>query len=236
MQVTASVAAHGLGAPDASGRRRPAPVEGSSYCPDADTVILAIGQVPDLAFRPDDCAVTRQGNLAYDPETLETGRAGVFAAGDAATGPRSAIEAVAMGHRAAESIHRFLSGEAVGRAAHRPEGWWRSSAAVWPNAADGAVARNAPAWRSAPWKARIGDFGRWPSGSPRSRPAPGGALPRLRRMLRGYRCVDACKPGAIDALRETHEIEVGAVILAPGFVSLTPGKSTSWATAALPMW
>jgi heterodisulfide reductase subunit A-like polyferredoxin len=212
-----------LGAPDASGRRRPVPVEGSSYCLDADTVILAIGQVPDLAFLPDDCAVTRQGNLAYDPETLETGRAGVFAAGDAATGPRSAIEAVAMGHRAAESIHRFLSGEAVELVPRiAPEevvALERSEVAQ--TLADGAVARN-PRARMAerPVEVRIGDFNEVALGFTEEQ-----ARAEAERCLdcgvcsECYRCVDACKPGAIDhALRETHsEIEVGAVILAPGF-------------------
>ena len=212
-----------LGEPDASGRRRPVPIEGSNYTMDADTVILAIGQQPDLAFLPGDCQVTRQGNLAYDAETLAMTRAGVFAAGDAATGPRSAIEAVGMGHRAAESIHRYLSGEEVELvpriAPEQVVALDRSEVAK--GLADGTIARNPRAHMAErPVEERVRDFGEVALGFTEEE-----ALAEAGRCLdcgvcsECYRCVEACKPGAVDhALRETYsDVEVGAVILAPGF-------------------
>ena len=101
-----------LGEPDASGRRRPIPVEGSEFTIDVDMVIPAIGQAPDLGFvGPDDLEVTRWGTLAVDPDTLTIGLPGVFAGGDAVSGPATAIKAIAAGKRAARSIHRYLQGE-----------------------------------------------------------------------------------------------------------------------------
>ena len=98
-----------LGEPDESGRRRPAPIPGSEFTLNVDTVIISIGQRPDLAPLTD-VEATRWGTLAADPDTLATPLQGVFAGGDAVTGPATAIEAMAAGKRAAESIHRYLRG------------------------------------------------------------------------------------------------------------------------------
>ncbi|MHC4136697.1 MAG: FAD-dependent oxidoreductase [Planctomycetota bacterium] len=77
---------------------------------EADLVILAIGQQPDLGFlTPEDgVEATPAGTIRVDPETLATTAAGVFAGGDAAFGPRNLIDAVANGKRAARSIQEFL--------------------------------------------------------------------------------------------------------------------------------
>jgi heterodisulfide reductase subunit A len=101
-----------LGEPDESGRRRPIPVEGSAFVLEVDMVIPAIGQMPDLGFMGQSALqVTRRGTLAADPDTLATGEPGVFAGGDAISGPATAIEAIAAGKQAAVSIHRYLQGE-----------------------------------------------------------------------------------------------------------------------------
>ncbi|MGB9722603.1 MAG: FAD-dependent oxidoreductase [Chloroflexia bacterium] len=101
-----------LGAPDESGRRQPEPIPGTEHILPADTVIFAIGQAVGLSFIPPDSriGVTRARTIDADLRTLATGRPGVFAAGDAVTGTAFVIEAVAAGHRAAESIHRYLQG------------------------------------------------------------------------------------------------------------------------------
>jgi heterodisulfide reductase subunit A len=109
-----------LGEPDASGRRRPLPIEGSEFVLPVDVVIPAIGQAPDLAFiREGALQVTRRGTLAADPDTLATEVEGVFAGGDAVSGPATAIEAIAAGKRAAASIHRYLQGEELAGPAER---------------------------------------------------------------------------------------------------------------------
>ena len=111
-----------LGEPDESGRRRPLPVQDSEFVLDVDMVIPAIGQTPDLGFMAhDSLPVTRWDTLAADPDTLATGIPGMFAGGDAVSGPDTAIKAIAAGKRAAESIHRFLQGEEVAR----PDGGMR---------------------------------------------------------------------------------------------------------------
>jgi NADPH-dependent glutamate synthase beta subunit-like oxidoreductase/NAD-dependent dihydropyrimidine dehydrogenase PreA subunit len=96
---------------DEAGRFAPRYVPGTVARMYADTVILAIGQQPDLGFlRPDDGIVlTPQGFVRVDPETLATSAPGIFAAGDVAYGPKNLIEVVADGHRAARGIHGFLS-------------------------------------------------------------------------------------------------------------------------------
>jgi thioredoxin reductase/ferredoxin len=98
---------------DASGRFNPVLEPGTEKVFDADTVILAIGQAPDLGFLGKDLPLElrRDGTIAVDAETLATSQPGVFAGGDVAFGPRDVIHAVADGHRAAESIHRFLAAE-----------------------------------------------------------------------------------------------------------------------------
>ena len=97
---------------DDDGRFNPVFDESKTMVIEADSVILAIGQQPDFSFLGEDdhIELTRAGTLKIDPETLATTAPGVFAGGDAAFGPRIAIEAVANGKLAAQSIHSFLSG------------------------------------------------------------------------------------------------------------------------------
>jgi heterodisulfide reductase subunit A len=102
-----------LGEPDGSGRRHPAPIAGSEFELDADTVVFAVGQalVEDFA---QGCAGLElcDGQIRVDRETMMTTRPGVFAGGDAASqGYFTAIEAVAAGRRGAAAIHNHLRGE-----------------------------------------------------------------------------------------------------------------------------
>ncbi|MDO8094383.1 MAG: FAD-dependent oxidoreductase [Candidatus Brocadiales bacterium] len=99
-----------LGEPDASGRKRPIPIEGSNFILDVDTVIPAVSQAPDLSFLGKDVTleVSKWDTLVVNPETLETNQPGIFTGGDFVTGPRVLIEAIAQGHTAAQSIHGYL--------------------------------------------------------------------------------------------------------------------------------
>jgi heterodisulfide reductase subunit A-like polyferredoxin len=104
-----------LGAPDASGRRRPIAIEGSRFTIDVDTVILAIGQSPDLALLPEDSRfqVSPRGTLVVDGKSLATSMPGVFAGGDAVLGPATVVQAIAAGHRAAIAIDSYLRDEMI---------------------------------------------------------------------------------------------------------------------------
>jgi formate dehydrogenase (NADP+) beta subunit len=97
---------------DAQRRFNPTFVPGTELAMAADTVVLAIGQACDLSFlKPEDgVAVTARGTLQVDPKTLATTSPGIYAGGDAAFGPRIAIEAIADGKRAAASMHSYLRG------------------------------------------------------------------------------------------------------------------------------
>jgi NADPH-dependent glutamate synthase beta subunit-like oxidoreductase len=79
---------------------------------EANSVILAIGQRSDFSFlrEEDGVRITPSGTVQIDPQTLATTAPGIFAGGDAAFGPRIAIEAVANGKTAARSIHEYLGG------------------------------------------------------------------------------------------------------------------------------
>jgi NADH-quinone oxidoreductase subunit F len=97
---------------DRSGRRTPAPMEGSEYVLDVDMVIEAIGQRPDTSFlKNGSIEKAKGGTIVVDPRTLATARSGIFAGGDAASGPATVVEAIAAGQRAASSIKRYLEGK-----------------------------------------------------------------------------------------------------------------------------
>jgi NADPH-dependent glutamate synthase beta subunit-like oxidoreductase len=100
-----------LGEPDASGRRRPVAVEGSQFEVALDTIIPAIGQRSELSFIPEGDAIktTSWGTIVVDTDTLATGRSGVFAGGDCVDGPGIAIQAIASGKKAAQSIVNYLT-------------------------------------------------------------------------------------------------------------------------------
>ncbi len=104
-----------LGEPDASGRRRPVPIEGSEFTQEIDTVILAIGYWPDpfLGERTEDLATHKWGLVVAEEAVGATTREGVFAAGDNVHGPDLIITAIASAHRAAESIDAYLNGRSI---------------------------------------------------------------------------------------------------------------------------
>ena len=110
-----------LGEPDASGRRRPVPVEGSEFEVKADIVLAAIGQKTDVNFIDDinryaeggELKINRWGDIDADRHTLQTGIPGVFAAGDGVTGPATLIEAIAQAKVASRSCDQYLRGEEI---------------------------------------------------------------------------------------------------------------------------
>lgn len=102
---------------DEAGRFRPQFDENDKRIVDADTVILAIGQAPDLSFvTPEDgVTVTPAGTLKIDPVTLETGIPGLFAGGDAAFPPSLLITCAQHGKIAARGIDAYLRGKPLGQ-------------------------------------------------------------------------------------------------------------------------
>jgi formate dehydrogenase major subunit len=108
----------GLGEPDASGRRRPMPIEGSEFEVPVDYILAAIGQKTIVEFVDEvngstklgELKLTKWGDIDADSVTLQTGVKNIFAAGDGVTGPATLIQAIAQAKIASRSCHQYLSG------------------------------------------------------------------------------------------------------------------------------
>ena len=100
------------------GRAVWAPVPDSDAEIPASTVLVAVGEEPDPSILPEGAGieVSAFAGIVADPRTLATGHAGVFAGGDVVSGPKTIIDAVASGRRAAGAIHEYLSGARDGEA------------------------------------------------------------------------------------------------------------------------
>jgi NADH-quinone oxidoreductase subunit F len=95
------------------------PIAGSEAELEATTILVAIGEEPDPSILPPGTGIeiSAWAGIVADPRTAATGRAGVFAGGDVVSGPKTIIDAVASGRRAAGAIHEFLAGVPDGEAA-----------------------------------------------------------------------------------------------------------------------
>lgn len=100
---------------DAFGRIQPVTIEGSEFTLDADTVVFATGQKPDLRFISGGAGLelNEAGLLDCDPEILMTAREGLFVAGDMVTGKGSVIDAMASGRKAALAVDNMLQGRGL---------------------------------------------------------------------------------------------------------------------------
>jgi glutamate synthase (NADPH/NADH) small chain len=103
-----------LGEPDESGRRRPVPIEGTEFTVEADIACLALGYWPDstIGDTTPNLETHKWGLIIADSETGATSREGLFAGGDAVTGPDLVVTAMAAGRRSAEAIHAYIQEEA----------------------------------------------------------------------------------------------------------------------------
>ncbi|MGB4223116.1 MAG: FAD-dependent oxidoreductase, partial [Syntrophorhabdus sp.] len=111
-----------LGKFDKSGRRSPHVIEGSGFTIDADMVIAAIGQLPDLSYlNGEGIKVTNNNTVEVDKYTLSAGKEGFYAAGDNVRGPASVVEAVADGKKAAMAIDVHFGGDGLAPNAFRDE-------------------------------------------------------------------------------------------------------------------
>ena len=101
-----------LGEPDASGRRRPIPIEGSEFELDVDMVIMSLGTSPNPLIRSTTPGLetNKKGGIIVDENEMST-RENVFAGGDAVTGAATVILAMGAGKKAAEAIDRKLQGK-----------------------------------------------------------------------------------------------------------------------------
>jgi len=210
---------------DGDGRFNPAYDENERTTIDADTVIVAIGQSLDGETAGTFGLDTGRGRLEADPVTLETPIEGIFAGGDAVSGPASVIEAVAAGKRAAESIMRYLNGENL-HGGRFEDSLDPVPEELHPETKDVEKAARAAAGELPP-EERIGNFEEVELCFTEE-----DALAECERCLNCAlcsecgECVETCEQKAIDhSMKErTVTLEVGSVILAPGFEEFQAGK------------
>ena len=214
-----------LGEPDASGRRRPIPVEGSEFDIPCDGLVAAIAQAPEISFLDPDhgLEITRWGTFQVDEQTLATNRPGIFAGGDAAAGPGALIEGIAAGRRGALSIDRYLRDVPLLTPRELTP---LPTAELSHDEIEAMVSRGEVDLASrietpkAPVADRVGDFREVELCLSEEQ-----ALAEAERCLscglcsECYQCVLACKAHAIDHQQAPYEetVEVGAVVLAPGY-------------------
>ncbi|MGA1794409.1 MAG: FAD-dependent oxidoreductase [bacterium] len=214
-----------LGEPDSSGRRRPIPIEGSEFAIEADTVIPSVSQAPALTFLGErhGFEISERGTLVVDEETLATNKPGIFAGGDAATGPRTAIEAIAAGKKAAIFMDRYIRGVDLkeGRAVEQTPVDTSQLARLLKGMEQ--VGRQETL--QIPIKERLAGFREVDRGFDEET-----AVRESERCLNCGGCSEcrvcetACEADAIlhDQKEEEVEIEVGAILLAPGYHIFDP--------------
>ena len=225
--------------PDTTGRRKFIPIEGSEFFIEADHVIVAIGQEPDLDFLGEDASgieVSRWNLLVVNPETLQTSVPEVFAGGDVITGPATVIEAVEAGKRAAHYMDKFLQGEQL------PEEWIDEPpiGENWVEISEDEPVRKRLSVQNLPTEKAISGFD-----EVALLPSDEEAKEEASRCLNCggccecYQCVDACKAEAVTL--KTHlqqpvevSIDVGSVILAPGFKPFDPSQFDTYSYASFP--
>jgi heterodisulfide reductase subunit A-like polyferredoxin len=223
---------------DTTGRRRPIPIEGSEFFIEADYIIPAIGQEPDLGnlASAQGLNVSKWNLLEVNPETLQTNIPDIFAGGDVISGPATVIEAVEAGQRVAKYIAKYLQGEELPTE-------WQDEPPMGTN------------WVAPPKDEPVKDRLKIPT-LPVEKRISGfeevnlcadevSARQEADRCLNCggccecYQCVAACEAEAVTLdthaqQEETTTIHVGSVILAPGFQPFDPSKFDNYNYASHP--
>ena len=217
-----------LGQPDASGRRKPVPIEGATFEMPVDMIVPAIGQeAAQEALAACGVKTSRWGTIEVNEVTYETSRPGVFAGGDVHTGPWIAIEAVGGGIEAAESIDRYLKGEDM--AAGRTEG--QEAHKRWAEIPKDEEGAPREVMAALPAEYTCSCFDEISQGYTEEQ-----AQREADRCLNCgvcsecMQCVEACQAGAVDHSQkpEIEELKVGAVVLAPGFKPFDAGEKPEY--------
>ncbi len=222
---------------DEAGRFSPVVRPDSERVMAADSVVVAIGQAVDwdLLSAADGLLETRAGFLRIDPDTMATNVKRIFAGGDVVSGPDVAVQAIVAGHRAATSIDRFLHGEDLRdeRDVASPALAPGELAPVPPGKKDRQPRVHA---RVLPVADRIRDFSEVELGYTEEE-----AIAEAKRCLHCTVCSEcrecekACGAEAIDhaQVEEVVELNVGAVVVAPGFEPYDPDQRAELGSARL---
>ena len=228
-----------LGEPDSSGRRRPIPIPDSEFDLEVDQIAAAIGQRPDISCLENLTGIdfTKRSTIETDSISYATNRKGVFAGGDCQSGPWIVIGAVAAGKEVAISIERYLNGEDL--EADRAPKKIDENFEYRPIPETESPKQRAKE-RELPVEERKGNFKEVELGLTEEE----GRKEAERCINCSYccecfQCVKACGAGAVTL--ETHAqqkeeeiLDVGAVVLAPGFNPYNPKGLDNYGYGLLP--
>lgn len=220
---------------DEEGRFSPTYFEDQLSTQDCDVVIMAIGQKTNLSFLTDEDKVDlNRGLIAADPDTFATSREGVFAGGDVVSGPYIAIAAVAAGMAAAESIDRYLNGQDLKKDRQFPlrpieDGTWNPipyDQAKKPRAKMPTLEGD---WTKSFEEINLG-FDREAAVAEAERCINCGLCSECMQ------CVLECQAHAVSHEQgpQRLDLNVGAVLLAPGFQAYDPSQYSAYHYASYP--
>ncbi len=199
---------------DEEGNFNPSFIEGSETSMQVDMILVAIGQQPEISsLDRESFALDSDGTIAVDPLTKAADKEGIFACGDAVSGPASVVEAIAGGHEAAESIRRYLAGEDLAEDREKEEEYDLDAPEVAVETKRRLIEESEPA------RERIQDYREVNRGLSREK-----AREEAERCLNCalcsecLQCVESCEAECIDHDMEDEDLEinVGSVILNPG--------------------
>ena len=200
---------------DEYGRFNPQYDEETTIYHEADTAIIAIGQAMDTAFLSelDDLEVFHDGRIKADPVTGETTVKGIFSGGDVVTGPKMAIDAIAQGKDAAESIIRYLEGRNL------REGRRAIETKLVEDVPTFMEKKARVAIQSLPVAERTGFQEVYQTLTEEEAKREAERCLNCRRCLGCRICEEFCKPEAIDYFETPKEerIQVGSIIVTSGF-------------------
>ncbi|MCE5334637.1 MAG: FAD-dependent oxidoreductase, partial [Desulfobacteraceae bacterium] len=205
------------------------PVPGSEFTADCESVVPAIGQTPETNFlaKSQNLKISRYGTIEIDEITYQTSREGVFAGGDAQSGPWVAIGAVCAGREAAISISRYLKGEDVAEGRSKvqlPQENFK------PIPAD--IVKQPRAHQAAiVMEERKKGFTEVEQGLTEEQArAEASKCLNCMNCCECKMCVDACLAQAIDhdMQPQIQEIKTGALIFAPGFTTFDPKRKPEY--------
>ena len=196
-----------------------------------DTIIVAIGQSTNLdGIKEQGIAISGPGGLEADPVTLQTPIDWVFAGGDAVYGPKSVVDAVACGKEVAESIHRFINGMDLAEGRQKEWDFVKPDVSNEPNKKRTTVRCLDPEARECNFLEVSFGYNEAEAKTEAERCLECGVCSEC------YQCVDACLAEAVnhDMVAEEKTINVGAIILAPGFTPFDPSEHKSYPYASHP--
>ncbi|MGA1840126.1 MAG: FAD-dependent oxidoreductase [bacterium] len=225
-----------LAEPDDRGRRRPIPIADSEFVIPVDIVIPALSQSPDLSFLPGDTdlKISPYDTLDVDPVTGATNLEGIFAAGEVVTGPGIAVEAMISGRESAISIDRYINGEDMRKGRETKKVFEKAEPEIerW-----NVETRPRVKMPRLSLEERRGNFKEVDLGLTEEM-----AVEESKRCLNCgvcsecMECVATCKAEAIrhDMKEEIMDLEVGSLILAPGYEEFDARLKTNFGYGRFP--